>query len=116
MMEKPYIKNLMNYAKVEAQVDAYSQVTSPIMWVVIESRLLDGEKFLLVFDKSYLKEARQKYPDNAIYFPPEIRELYRNKDNKNFIKHVHLAKKEFKGWIVPSEKTEGGVEHAGRRA
>jgi len=83
-----------------------------IMWYVIESRLLDNEQILLVTKKQYLKEARAEHPDKAIYFPPEIRELYKNKDNKEFIKLVHKAKKEFKGWIVPSDK-QGGND-AGR--
>ncbi len=98
------IESLMNgpgQAKAEASADA------EIMWYVIESRLLDNEQILLVTKKKYLKYARAEHPDKAIYFPPEVRELYRNKDNKDFIKLAHEAKKEFKGWIVPSDKQGG---------
>jgi len=81
------------------------------MWYVIESRLLDGEQILLVTKKKYLKQARKEHPDKVIYFPPEIHELYKHKDQKEFIKKVHLAKKEFKGWIVPSKNEQGGVRN-----
>ncbi len=74
-------------------------------WLVIESRLLDNEQILFVFEKKHLKEARRAYPSMAIYFPPEIKELHRHKDTPDYpqvLKHVHLVKKEFGGWIIPS--------------
>lgn len=75
-------------------------------WLVIESRLLDGEQLLVVFEKRHLKEARKAHPDKVIYFPPEIHELYRQKDSPDFpqfLKTIHLAKKKFRGWLIPSD-------------
>jgi hypothetical protein len=97
---------------VERKEKMVAEDETEVMWYVIESRLLDNEQILLVTEKKYLKEARAEHPDKAIYFPPEIRELCKNKDAKDFIKLVHEAKKEFKGWIVPSDK-QGGND-AGR--
>jgi hypothetical protein len=77
-------------------------------YVLIESRLLDGEKILLAFEKKSLKKLREQFPNIVIYFPPEIKELYKHKDDKEFIKKIHLVKKEFKGWIVPSTNSKGG--------
>ena len=70
-------------------------------WIIIESSLLDDEQILLVFEKRYLKEARKVYPDKTIYFPPEIKELSRLKDEPGAIKLMHQVKKKFNGWIVP---------------
>lgn len=109
------IQNLMERAKAKTPQASMQKSGEDVMWYVIESRLLDGEKILLVTEKKYLKEARKEHPDKVIYFPPEIRELYKFKDQKEYIKQIHLAKKEFKGWIVPSDK-KGGIEHAERIA
>ncbi len=74
-------------------------------WLIVESRLLDNEQILVVFEKKHLKEARRAYPSMAIYFPPEIEEIRRYKDTPDYpqvLKRVHLVKKEFGGWIIPS--------------
>jgi len=82
-----------------------------VMWYVIESRLLEGEKILLVTKKKYLKQARKEHPDKVIYFTPEIEELCRLKNDmeneshfRDGLKKIHTAKKELKGWIVPTQK------------
>jgi len=77
-----------------------------VKWIVVESRLLGGEQLLVVFEKKHLKEARKAHPGKVIYFPPEIEELRRHKeapDYPKFLKSVHLVKKKFGGWIVPSD-------------
>jgi hypothetical protein len=113
------IQNLMERAKSKTpQASIEKSSGNDVMWYVIESRVLDGEKILLVTEKKYLKEARKEHPDKVIYFPPEIRELAKHEGSvwfKDMVKKVHMAKKEFKGWIVPSDK-KGGIEHAERIA
>ena len=71
-------------------------------WLLLDSKLLDGERILLVFEKRWLAEARQAYPGTVIYFPPEVEELKRVKDAPDTIKFLHRIKKEFGAWIVPS--------------
>jgi len=76
-------------------------------WVVIESRLLDGEQILLVLEKKHLKDARVAHPDKVIYFPPEIDELRHEIDAPNFrqfLKAMHMVKKTFCGWVCPSTR------------
>jgi hypothetical protein len=76
-----------------------------VRWLVLESRLLDDEHILVVFEKNHLREARKAHPGKVIYFPPEIEELRRHKDAPDyaqFLKSIHLVKKKFGGWIVPS--------------
>lgn len=70
-------------------------------FAVIESDLLDGERILLVSEKKYYKEAREKYPDMTMYFPPEIERLYEEKNDHNAILAAHAIKKNFAGWIHP---------------
>ena len=77
-----------------------------VRWLVLESRLLDDEQILVVFEKKHLKEARKAHPGKVIYFPPEIEELRRHKDAPDyaqFLKSIHLVKKKFGGWIIPSD-------------
>lgn len=84
-----------------------------VRWLVLESRLLDDEPFLVVFDKTHLKDARKAHPSKVIYFPPEIEELRPHKDVPDyaeFLTLVHLVKKKFGAWIVPSEATGRQVE------
>jgi len=71
-------------------------------WIVIESKLLDDEHVVVVFEKRWLKEARQAHPGKVVYFPPEVDELARFKDDPAAIKLLHRIKKKFGGWIVPS--------------
>lgn len=80
-------------------------------WLVVKSRLLDGEQILVVFEKKHLKEAESAHPDKVIYFPPEIDELRRHKDTPGFpqlLRTVHLVKKRLGGWVVPSDAPKGG--------
>lgn len=77
-----------------------------VRWLVLESRLLDDEQILVVFEKKHLKDARKAHPGKVIYFPPEIEELRRHRDAPDyarFLKSIHLVKKKFGGWIVPSD-------------
>ena len=73
-------------------------------WLLLDSKLLEGERILLVFEKRWLTEARQAYPGKVIYFPPEVEELKRIKDHPETIKFLHQIKKEFGAWIVPSNR------------
>ena len=77
-------------------------------WLLLDSKLLDGERILLVFEKRWLAEARHVYPGTVIYFPPEVEELKRVKDAPETIKFLHRIKKEFGAWIVPSNQTSAG--------
>jgi len=71
---------------------------------VIESGLLDNERFVLALDKNAIRKLRAMYSDMAIYFRPELEELIKYKDDIDYIKAVHKLKKSFNGWIVPSTK------------
>ena len=42
-------------------------------WLLLDSKLLDGEHVLIVFEKRWLTEARQAYPGTVIYFSPEVK-------------------------------------------
>ena len=77
-------------------------------WLLLDSKLLDGEHVLVVFEKRWLTEARQAYPGTVIYFPPEVEELKRIKDAPDTIKFLHRIKKEFGAWIVPSNRERSG--------
>jgi len=77
-------------------------------WLLLDSKLLDGERILLVFEKRWLAEARQTHPGTVIYFPPEVEELKRVKDAPDTIKFLHRIKKEFGAWIVPSNRPSAG--------
>lgn len=68
-------------------------------YLIIESRLLDGECLVFCKEKSALAEVRKKYPDYAVYFQPEIEALAQIK-NRAEIKKLHLIKKLFRGWII----------------
>ena len=73
-------------------------------WLVIRSRLLDGEQILLVLHKRYLREARQAHPDKVIYLPHEVDHLHRRckaQPDREIVRKTHLVKKEFDGWIEP---------------
>jgi len=77
-------------------------------WLLLDSKLLDGECILLVFEKRWLAEARQAYPGMVIYFPPEVEELKRVREFPETIKFLHRIKKEFGAWIVPSNRPSAG--------
>ena len=76
---------------------------SDCKWVVIGSRVLGGEQIVLVFEKQFLKESRRENPGMTIYLPKEITELGAYKDDPDFIRRVHAAKREFCGWIIPED-------------
>jgi len=76
-----------------------------VKWLIIKSPVLDGEEILLVFHKRSLREARQAHPDKLIYLPPEMEELRRHQHSprcREIVRKIHLVKKEFDGWIIPS--------------
>jgi hypothetical protein len=77
-------------------------------WLLLESKLLEGEHVLLLFEKRWLTEARQTHPGTVIYFPPEVEELKRVKDAPDTLKVLHRIKKEFGAWIVPSSRACAG--------
>ena len=77
-------------------------------WLLLDSKLLDGERILLLFEKQHLTEARQAYPGTVIYFPPEVEELQHVKDAPDTIKFLHRIKKEFGAWIVPLNPKPAG--------
>lgn len=81
--------------------DPKDDLPKVIEFAVLESRLLNGERILLAFEKKFLQKLKRDFPGVVIYFPPEIDELYKHKNDKEFVKLVHFAKKEFEGWIVP---------------
>ena len=87
---------------------ATASVPQGLKWLLLDSKLLDGEHVLVVFEKRWLTEARQAYPGTVIYFPPEIEELKRVKDAPDTIKFLHQIKKEFGAWIVPSNRERSG--------
>lgn len=72
-----------------------------LSYLLLESKVLDGEMIVLAFQKKLLKELRAKYPGIVIYFPPEIEELYQHRDNPEFIRKAHLVKKNFRAWVIP---------------
>ena len=87
---------------------APASMPQSLKWLLLDSKLLDGEHVLVVFEKRWLTEARQAYPGKVIYFPPEIEELKRVKDAPDTIKFLHQIKKEFGAWIVPSNRPSTG--------
>jgi len=74
---------------------------------IVESQLLDGERFVLAIDKKALGRLRSLYPSMTIYFLVELKELLKYKNDIEFIKKIHMLKKAFKGWIVPSTIRKG---------
>ena len=79
-------------------------------YYLIESKLLNGETIILCKVKSALPYVKKEFPGTVIYFPPEIYELCRLKDDHDAIKKIHLVKKKFGGWIVPTNNSKGGSQ------
>ena len=74
-------------------------------WATIDSRAL-RDRILVVFDPRDLVTARQAQPGLAIYFPPELDDLARQReaDPLTFpaqLRAVHAAKRLLNAWIVP---------------
>jgi len=88
-----------------------------IKWIVFKSSVLD-DRFVLVYDKRDLKEAREAHPDKAIYFPPEVEELLDKADDLDAVRTIHELKK-MGGWIIPKDSplyrrytnNQGGGNH-----
>jgi len=88
-----------------------------IKWIVFRSSVLD-DRFVLVYDKRDLKEAREEHPEKAIYFPPEIEELLDKADDMDAVRTIHELKK-MGGWIIPKDsplyrrytENKGGGNH-----
>jgi hypothetical protein len=103
-----YLRDLV---KEQKRPEPTARAAQDPRWLVVRSRLLDGERILIVFEKNHLKEARNAHPGKVVYFPPEIDELRRNKSAPGFpqfLRSVHLVKKTFGGWVVPSTTQKGG--------
>ncbi len=71
--------------------------------VLYKSKVFDGEEVLVIRNENDLDKYRAEYPSTVIYTPSEINELYRFKDDKDAIRRIHFAKKEFEGRIVASD-------------
>ncbi len=71
-------------------------------YVMFESKVLN-DIFIFCRDKKNLKHVRKKHPGIPIYFEPEINELWKCREEKESLQWVHRFKKEFGGWIVPSD-------------
>ena len=99
------LKDLANQRSRQDPQDSENPVGSKgLKWLVIESQLLPQEKIVLVFNRKYLKEARQENPGKAIYFPLEVDELLRYRTSPDYpelVNTIQRLKKEFGGWIVP---------------
>ena len=89
-----------------------------IKWIVFRSSVLD-DRFMLLYDKKDLKEAREAHPDLAIYFPPEIEDLLDKVEvDVEGARIIHELKK-LGGWIIPKGTPEyekqtrhkGGMDH-----
>jgi hypothetical protein len=81
--------------------------THDIKWVVIRSRLLDGEEIVIVFDHDDVEEAERMEPGKVIYVPAEINELFRTHKDPETLKKIHAIKKKFGGVIVPADSPLG---------
>ena len=79
-------------------------------YYLVESKLLHGEVIILCKVKSALRYLREKYPGTVIYFPPEIFELERVKNDQDAIRKIHLVKKKFHGWIIPNPNYRGDTQ------
>ena len=95
---------------------AWPSVPQNLRWVVIESKVLDGERIVLIFNRKDLSPARRAYPENVLYFPPEIEEMHMTRGDVWTIRTLHRVKKVFKGWVVPKNSkpkpyTQKGIAH-----
>ena len=78
-----------------------------VKWYVIHSRMLD-DRFVLCMRRELYKEVTARFPDTVIYFLPEMEELLAIQEGLTreqwcrLVREVHVTKKTFHGWIVPS--------------
>jgi hypothetical protein len=88
-------------------VPAEPAVQKEPIWYVIESTVF-GDRFVYCTEKKALKDVRKRFPDLAVYFPPETEELLALEETMTrdewclLVRRVHMLKKRVKGWIVPS--------------
>lgn len=68
-------------------------------WAIIEPALFIGEDVLFIIDPTCLREARAAHPGLVTYLTSEIDLLWPFRDNKDFIKRIHLVKKHLGGWL-----------------
>lgn len=73
--------------------------SGPYQWAVIEPDMLPGEDVLCVLDPACLQEARAAHPGLVTYLISEIDLLWPFRDNKDFLKRIHLVKKHLGGWV-----------------
>lgn len=107
------IADLMQRARVAAEGRPDRPVSRPAApaprWYLIESTVF-GDRFVYCTEKKLLKEVRRLFPGVAVYFPPEIEELYALEEGITreewceLVRHIHLLKKKARGWIVPGGK------------
>ena len=96
--------------KLRDLVEPAAPGAGPVRWLVLESRLLDGERVVLVLDKRDLPAARQAHPDLVCYCLPELEELDRHHggpDDAALVRTIHQLKRQFRGWIVPADSPRG---------
>ena len=68
-------------------------------WAIFEPDIFPGEDVLFVIDPTCLREARAAHPGLVTYLPAEIDLLWPFRDNKDFLKRIHLVKKHLGGWL-----------------
>lgn len=83
------------------------------LWSLIEIDAI-GDRIIYCKEKRLLKQIRERFPDLAVYFPPEmdkIKEWFDTMGHDEAIllfKRIHGLKKKTKGWIVDHESHKGG--------
>ena len=75
------------------------QTSGPYQWAVIEPDIFPGEDVLFVIDPACLREARAAHPGLVTYLESEIDLLWPFRDNRDFLKRIHLVKKHLGGWV-----------------
>lgn len=76
-----------------------AQTSDTYQWAVIEPDIFPGEDVLCVLDPACLQEARAAHPGLVTYLISEIDLLWPFRDNKDFLKRIHLVKKHLGGWL-----------------
>ena len=73
--------------------------SAPGKWAILDSDVF-GECVLLIQDKRWFTEARQKHPDLVIYFPQEIERLKKFTGSDVDLLAIHRVKKAYRAWII----------------